>query len=434
MSPFFSIIIPVYNVEKYLVECLDSILGQDFSDFEMICVDDGSTDASSAILEEYRKKDPRVHVVTQKNSGQSVARNVGIINAHGKYLCFVDSDDMLVQGALNTLWNTACVNQDIQVVGYETAPLLFEDPEMPGNMDKERYYKMTGDYPRVRAGREFFVELMENDDFVDSAWLLMIDRAWLAEQRITFVPGAYFEDAVFALECYFAAQKMIHMKDRLYVYRVRENSTMTSKHTYQHEKWRIWQYGECMKHIYTSARNPREVAALAKYARQVMSNIKCIYDDLDMDDREKINGLTSLDGLIVESMGLNPAGAFNRDLALEGLLAVLGRKRNVLLYGAGLVGRKFQRLLKMEHLDDRICGFAVSSLAGKKMEMLNGIAVKNIEEYDPAQIDLLVISACNHHFEMTRTAEMLGFKEILLIDYNMEHAMDRRFLEQPCYS
>ena len=90
-----SVIVPVYNTEKYLRECLDSIINQTFRDIEIICVNDGSTDKSLEILKEYALKDNRIKVITQGNKGQSVARNIGLNNASGKYITFIDSDDYL---------------------------------------------------------------------------------------------------------------------------------------------------------------------------------------------------------------------------------------------------------------------------------------------------------------------------------------------------
>ena len=93
MMPYFSIIIPVFNVAPYLRECLDSVLSQTFTDWEAICVDDGSTDGSGAILDEYAAKDKRFRVVHKENEGVSVARNVGLDLANGEYILFLDSDD-----------------------------------------------------------------------------------------------------------------------------------------------------------------------------------------------------------------------------------------------------------------------------------------------------------------------------------------------------
>lgn len=95
MTPLISVIVPVYNVEKYLEECLDSILAQTFTDLEVICIDDGSTDSSGKILDDYKEKDERVIVVHRENHGLGHARNTGIDMARGKYICFIDSDDYM---------------------------------------------------------------------------------------------------------------------------------------------------------------------------------------------------------------------------------------------------------------------------------------------------------------------------------------------------
>ena len=90
-----SVIIPAYNVQDYIAECLDSILNQTYKDLEIIVVDDGSTDNTPQILEEYAKKYPQIRILTQQNSGQSVARNWGLRESSGDYIVFVDSDDWL---------------------------------------------------------------------------------------------------------------------------------------------------------------------------------------------------------------------------------------------------------------------------------------------------------------------------------------------------
>ena len=117
--PKVSIIIPIYNVEKYLPACLDSILEQSYQDFEVICVNDGSPDKCGKILTEYAKKDKRIKIINQNNKGQSVARNVGIDNAVGDYLFFIDSDDRLHPQAIEILLNIAeKTNSPITVSNY----------------------------------------------------------------------------------------------------------------------------------------------------------------------------------------------------------------------------------------------------------------------------------------------------------------------------
>ena len=102
-SPEISIIIPVYNGEKYLARCLDSVLAQNFSDVEILCIDDGSTDGSLAILREYAARDSRIRVLEQENSGASTARNAGLDAAQGTWIAFVDSDDEILPGSWGAL-------------------------------------------------------------------------------------------------------------------------------------------------------------------------------------------------------------------------------------------------------------------------------------------------------------------------------------------
>ena len=105
--PLVSVIIPVYNVEKYLRQCLDSVTAQTLSDIEIICVNDSSTDGSLSILEEYAEKDDRIRVVTQKNGGAGAARNRGLSMASGKYLSFLDSDDFFEPDMLELAYRKA---------------------------------------------------------------------------------------------------------------------------------------------------------------------------------------------------------------------------------------------------------------------------------------------------------------------------------------
>lgn len=121
---FLSVIVPVYNVERYLAECLTSIVEQDFDDFEVVCVNDGSTDGSAVILNQFANKYPKVNVINQENRGLSGARNTGMRFVKGDWIWFVDSDDYIKEGAIKSLYNMATQNVDIVSFNVE---LVFED-------------------------------------------------------------------------------------------------------------------------------------------------------------------------------------------------------------------------------------------------------------------------------------------------------------------
>lgn len=121
MPPLLSVIVPVYNSEVYIKECLTSILNQSIADLEILIIDDGSTDHSFEICKEFGKSDTRVNIISQKNSGPSVARNVGLDSANGKYIGFVDSDDWLDQDMYEQLYlNLVKYDADIAMCGYYT--------------------------------------------------------------------------------------------------------------------------------------------------------------------------------------------------------------------------------------------------------------------------------------------------------------------------
>ena len=105
-----SVIVPVYNIEHYIEECIKSILNQTFKEFELLLVDDGSTDSSLNICRGYEKKDNRIKVIHKKNGGLSDARNVGIEKACGKYICFIDGDDFIANDTLENMYNLILKN------------------------------------------------------------------------------------------------------------------------------------------------------------------------------------------------------------------------------------------------------------------------------------------------------------------------------------
>jgi glycosyltransferase involved in cell wall biosynthesis len=154
--PKVTIIVPVYNVELYLKECLDSLICQSLSDIEIICVDDGSTDNSPTILSEYSSADNRISIVTKENGGLSSARNAGVNVAKGEYIYFLDSDDRISRETIEYSYNIAKMNElDLLLFDgdsfYESETLRDQYPSY------ETYYNRTHDYNGVfRGGGIYF--------------------------------------------------------------------------------------------------------------------------------------------------------------------------------------------------------------------------------------------------------------------------------------
>ncbi len=222
-----SVIIPVYNVEKYLRESVDSVINQTYKNLEIILVDDGSTDSSGKICDEYIDKDERVTVIHKKNEGPSKTRNAGINNANGKYIYFLDSDDYIADNAIENLVLTAETNQ---------ADLVFFDAISFSDDASEvvQGYKVKGSYEPC-SGFEMLAKLHKNKDYHCSVVLLFIKRDVFTENSISFLESAYCsEDLLFTYQIYCCAARAAQCKKTLYHRRFRPNSIVTSKKSERH--------------------------------------------------------------------------------------------------------------------------------------------------------------------------------------------------------
>lgn len=150
--PLISVIIPVYNTQRYLSRCLDSILSQSFTDFELLLIDDGSTDDSGLISDAYAKKDSRIRVFHKENGGVSSARNLGLQEAKGEWVCFVDSDDELLPEGLQTMVGGVSEEVDLVMAGYyelEGETLQKDTTSFGGNGIIDRNKALLMMYPSV---------------------------------------------------------------------------------------------------------------------------------------------------------------------------------------------------------------------------------------------------------------------------------------------
>lgn len=205
-----SVIIPVYNVEKYLAQCLESIAGQSYENLEIIIVNDGSTDRSEEICGKFEAMDSRIKLINQSNSGVSVARNTGIENATGDYITFVDSDDWLEKEMYNSMISQVTKFPELDMVMCDTV-------QIAGKLKKRSSEFIRGGYySKVDIISALYPTLLVTEDFakipVVSACTTMIRRNILIKKKICFEPSLkYSEDYLFM------ARIMIHIKSFFYI-------------------------------------------------------------------------------------------------------------------------------------------------------------------------------------------------------------------------
>lgn len=216
----FSIIIPCYKVEEYLPECLDSVLSQSCEDWESIIVDDGSPDQCGEIADDYAASDSRFRVVHQENAGLSTARNAGIAIAKGDYLLFLDSDDLLVPTALQSLQTVIETSQADVIAFGSTLWYSEKDGRMEPNTSFNHAEKKL--YPSGLAYIDYFVSTRGWGP--SAACFYAYQREWLIQKNIQFTPELLHEDELFVPQMLLASGNVVTIPDELYLYRIRENS------------------------------------------------------------------------------------------------------------------------------------------------------------------------------------------------------------------
>ena len=224
--PKISVIVPVYNVEKYLAKCLDTILSQTFSNIEIICVNDGSTDGSRKILEEYKQKDSRVIIVDKENGGLSSARNAGMKVATGEFISFIDSDDWVDETMLEKMYeNITSLNTDISICA------VHQYDEVKQEIDDSCEYFTLGYFNECFDNRAF--SYIDTKDFLMNvcvmAWNKLYRKSFLDECQVEFPDGLIFEDGPFFFSIFFKTKRVSIIRDFLYYYRINRSGSILKK-------------------------------------------------------------------------------------------------------------------------------------------------------------------------------------------------------------
>jgi len=234
MSVFFSIIVPVYNVESFLEECFLSIAKQSFNDYEIIFINDGSTDSSGEICDAICRKFTNASTIHKLNGGLSDARNVGINIARGSYVILLDSDDKLNTNALEELHNLIRNNNDPDVVLNRIK--LFSNENKLGIECK---YKFTEEL-KEKSVSGIFQQLIRLDDYVPGAWTLVTKRKHIITNELFFVKGLLHEDEQWTPRTILKAKSIAFNNSCLYLYRQGRTGSITQMKNIRRELDKLW--------------------------------------------------------------------------------------------------------------------------------------------------------------------------------------------------
>lgn len=226
---------PVFNAGRFLRRSVSGVLSQSMGDLELICVNDGSTDDSGAILGEFAAVDPRVRVMTQPNRGQGIARNRGMEAATGEYLYFMDADDDLagVDAFARLLREMEACR--LEVVLFDAETKVDADVGEAAKVVKAQDYIRTKDYSGIAAGPQMMARMVRDRAFTVSPCLMLLRRDFVEKNGLRF-PAAnlFYEDNIFMTHVMLAAMRVSHRPWRLFVRWVHGGSTVTSRPTLRH--------------------------------------------------------------------------------------------------------------------------------------------------------------------------------------------------------
>lgn len=352
-----SVIIPVYNVGKYLDRCLESILGQTEKNIEILCIDDCSTDDSLSILKNYAKTDGRIHIFkNEQNLGQAYSRNIGLDAAKGEFITFVDSDDYIDNRAMEEMYNSAKKRK---------LDLLFCDAKIIQENKKNqttplrRFRNVV--YPDA-PGAVLFHHMVQHQDMYGNVWGVLYRTAFLRENQLRFIKGILHEDVPFIFKATILGRKVGCVNTTYYYYVERNNSTMRSDNIEQRLEGLLIAYFDMLIFWREHGDHTDEIN-------------QSIHDHIENYHRLLISLYSQTSGEEIKNPMVRyvvRTGVFEKTRTeikiSDKELAVLRRHQNgIVIYGAGKIAREVLVLLEKNNI--HIDAFVVTDLKNNDTEV-----------------------------------------------------------------
>lgn len=318
VKPKVTVVIPVYNVEKYLSKCLDSVEQQTLKEIEVVCIDDGSPDNSINILRDYANRYSNIKIIRQENGGLSAARNTGIKYASGDYIHFLDSDDTIKQNAYEELYSRAA-KDDLDILFFDAEP-IYETTDLKKKYPwyKTGYSSKKGDN-EIMIGRDFYINSVNAGTFRVSACLYLIKASFIRQKNLVFKEGIVHEDNLFTNICVMQAERVGYIDFPFLNRLVRAGSISVSyvefRHAYGYFASFIGLYHFINREIQDEAlenaayKKMSELIVSAQYSYEMITSIgqKNLY--LDLPEKESV--LFYL--LVVDPFALNKNNKFQKE-------------------------------------------------------------------------------------------------------------------------
>ncbi len=395
-KPAISVIIPVYNVEKYLADCLESVIEQSLKDIEIICVNDGSFDNSSQILDYYQKRDSRVIVLDYHiNKGQAYARNCGLKKATGEYVYFVDSDDKVKEDTLSFLYNQAC-RYGVDGVWFIAESFSEEGYDKFGINFKKDYLT-----EKLSSGVEIFSHLMKvYEGYKPYVWCQFWKRTYLVENNLFFQENTSpHEDVLFSFKAIIEAEKIKFINKPLYMYRRRGGAVTTTSVSSKKIKAYFIVYAEIIMYIREKccSISTDNIHIIGQYVRYLKDKIRrlCIEYTKKGHDLSDVGFERGLYETVIQTGFLDHYSIIPEFITANNLVEI-AKYECVVVYGAGKVGKEVVNQL----LEYEIYNFFVAVTKKKyEEERFLGYDVHEISDFQDRCGKCLVIVAVTERYQ-----------------------------------
>lgn len=424
--PKVSIVIPVYNVEIYLVECIESVINQTLHDIEIICVDDGSSDRSSSILDEYAASDSRIKVIHKDNSGYGNSMNVGMRACCGEYIGIVESDDYIRTDMMETLYQSA-VENNLDVVssnyirfygGIESR--IFQNYKV---IDTAFYNIVLNPY----EDREVF-----RGNFLNQAGLFK--RDFLIQHNIMHneTPGASYQDIGFCFQVLAFARRMMILDKAFYCYRQdNPNSSILNKgkmHCAIEEYSYI--YGimkkqreelESYQPQFTSEKFGTYLYTLQRLAPEFRKEFLCLigheFKEFESRGELDVSALSKEWKDMLYWIMKNPVSFYEEFMSFrQEIHEKLNQYEKAVIYGAGLIGKRIYDEM-IEEDRNKIKGFVVTSIKGN-LKNYHNIPVREVDDYleEKENIAVIIGVAQNHRNAVIDVLSKKQFRNVITLE------------------
>ena len=383
-----SVIIPVYGTEKYLPDCLNSVLGQTETDLEVICIDDCSPDRCGEILDAYAKKDSRVRVFhLPENKRQGYGRNLGMDHANGEYFYFLDSDDMIMPETLAELIRRAEA-EHADVIFFD-AQDVFESEEIR-KIYTPQIATRSGRYPEGAVpGTDLFDCFIKEGEWTCHPQMSFWRTAFIREAKVRYLEGTVHEDEYFAFAGILLAERALYIRKPYFIRRTRAASVMTSPPAPKNFYGYLRNY--FLMNRLLAEKNIRTDGAVLNIFR-IYDRARTMYDLLhEKYDLREICSRTAEDRLLYEFFLSRIEYEEKGAQMYEPTVRRVRLYRRAWIYGAGIVGKRVQRRLVAEN-DIVVAGFLVTEKNANTPAVIRGMQVFGIDEAEIREDDILVIA------------------------------------------